>query len=398
MLLAAGLQAQTNSYQYKRDIVGTKSVWHSISIPNEVFRNTQPNLADVRIFGFNGKDTIEVPYVLKQNQNQITIKEANFNIINQSKTEKGFYYTFQTSAAANINQIKLLFKEENFDWKVILEGSNDNKEWFTVLNDYRILSIKNNSTNYQFTQLNFPTAKYSYFRIAIKTNKQPQLNEAKLLKLDTIKGLFTVVNFNDYQLINDAKNKQSILTIGLKTPTPISYLKLNIKQNYDFYREIKIDYATDSVKTEKGIQYNYSSIYEGNISSFEPTQFYFQNTFANKIRVTIKNYDNRPLNINSLQLKGPIYQLIGRFDEPNLKYHLYYGNKNAVAANYDLSNFEDKIPQNINAISVLEEQKNEFYSTAKITKPLFENKLWLYGLMVSIILLLGVFAFKMLKN
>ena len=52
-----------------------------------------------------------------------------------------------THRKGSLVQIKLSFKQENFDWKVKLEGSNDNKVWFTVVTDYRILAIKNSNTD-----------------------------------------------------------------------------------------------------------------------------------------------------------------------------------------------------------------------------------------------------------
>jgi hypothetical protein len=398
MFGAVGLQAQTNPYRYKREVKGVNTTWHSLAIPNEVFKNAQSGLADLRIFGVKGKDTIEVPYILEESADQVTDRETPFNIINQTSNANGFFYTFQASAAASINQIKLSFKEENFDWKVKLEGSNDNKEWFTVLNNYRILSIKNSNTDYQFTQLDFPTAKYSYFRLAIKANEQPQLNAAKILKTDTLKGVYKDIAYKSYQLLNDAKNKQTIIEVALASPTPLSYLKINTQSDFDFYRAFKIEYATDSFKTDKGIQYNYVPLFDGTISSLETPEFNFTSTFVNRLKITIENNDNKPLRLNSIALKGPVYELIGRFDDATINYALYYGNKEANAPVYELKNFENKIPMEIAPLSVGAEQINPAFTLEKVTAPLFENKFWLWGLIGLIIALLGFFSYKMLRN
>jgi hypothetical protein len=398
MFGAVGLQAQTNPYRYKREVKGVNTTWHSLAIPNEVFKNAQSGLADLRIFGVKGKDTIEVPYILEESADQVTDRETPFNIINQTSNANGFFYTFQASAAASINQIKLSFKEENFDWKVKLEGSNDNKEWFTVLNNYRILSIKNSNTDYQFTQLDFPTAKYSYFRLAIKANEQPQLNAVKILKTDTLKGVYKDIAYKSYQLLNDAKNKQTIIEVALASPTPLSYLKINTQSDFDFYRAFKIEYAIDSFKTDKGVQYNYVPLFDGTISSLETPEFNFTSTFVNRLKITIENNDNKPLRLNSIALKGPVYELIGRFDDATLNYALYYGNKEANAPVYELKNFENKIPMEIAPLSVGAEHINPAFTLEKVTTPLFENKFWLWGLIGIIIALLGFFSYKMLRN
>lgn len=397
-LCAIGLQAQINSSPYKRDLSGVNTTWHKIPLPNEVFGKAQDGLQDLRIFGVKGSETVEVPHLLVENANQITDVETPFNIINQSKNAQGFFYTLQTTATTTINQIKLAFKQENFDWRIKLEGSTDNKEWFTILNDYRILSIKNNNTDYQFTQLNFPNAKYGYFRISVKANEQPQLSTAKILKTDTLKGVYKDVPYKFYQVFNDAPTQRTLILVNLTNPAPVSYLKINVQSGFDFYRAIKIEFATDSVNTEKGTQYNYSELFNGTISSLESPEFSFASTFASRLKITIENGDNRPLQIPSVALKGPVYELIGRFDDPSLSYALYYGNKQVDFPNYDLKNFADKIPKQATAVTVGNEQNNPAFTTAKVNKPIFENKLWLWLIMGAIIALLGFFGYKMLKD
>ncbi len=393
-----GLKAQTNQYQYQRDLRGVTTNWHSVQIPNAIFKKAQPDLADLRIYGTKGKDTIEVPYILEQSANQVTERETTFNIINQSHNQNGYYYTFQASADATLNQIRLSFKQANFDWKVTLTGSNDNSEWFTVLKDYRILSIKNTHTDYQFTQLNFPNAKYAYFRVLIKASEQPTLNAVKIFKVDTLKGIDVDIPFLSYHLQNDAKNKQTIIEVNLKDKVPLSYLKLNLQSNFDFYRAFKIEFATDSFKTDKGIQYNYAPLHEGTLSSLETTAFSFKSTLASQIRITIENNDNQPLRLNSITLKGPVYELIARFEKPDYIYALYYGRKDVNTPNYELKNLENKIPIEMTSLTIGEEKNNSTFTTAKTEKPLFENKLWLWCLMGIMISLLGFFAYKMLKN
>lgn len=392
------VKAQLKHYKYQRELKGITSNWHSLPLPNTLFKQTQHSLNDLRIYGIKGKDTIEVPYILEQSANQIIESETSFNIINQSNNAQGYYYTFQsTTSTTPINQIRLSFGQRNFDWKVTLEGSNNNNEWFTILKDYRILSILNNNTDYHFSQLNFPNANYGYFRILVKANEQPELKAAKILKTDTLRGIDTAVAVQAYQLHNDAKNKQSVIEVSLANPSPLSYLKLNVQSDLDFYRPIKIECVTDSFKTDKGIQYNYQMLYQGTISSLENTAFNFSNALTSRLRITIENNDNKPLRLNSMVLKGPISELIARFEKTDYQYALYYGDKNASAPSYELKNFESKIPIGITALTLGDEQQNTTFIT-KTENPLFENKAWLWGVMLVIICLLGFFAFRMLKS
>lgn len=397
LLITITANAQINAYQSKREITGVQATWHNITLPNTLYKNLKTGFEDLRIYGIGAKDTIEVPYLLKLRGDQISSTEITFKQLNQSSSSNGFYYTFETTETSTINQINLNFKQENFDWKLSLEGSNNNQEWFSILKDYRVLSIKNKDTDYRFTKVNFPDAKYRYFRIAIKSTAQPDLLSAKILKTDTIKGIFQEVKYQSFNIKNDAKLKETLVDISLAVPVPLSYLKLNALSDFDFYRPIKIECATDSFKTEKGMQYNYINVYEGTISSFEKPEFSFANTITSKLRITIQNNDNKPLILSTLALKGNVYQLIARFDDPKLNYALYYGNEKAAKPGYEIEKFEQKIPGNLSTLNIGNEQRNPFYSV-KTEKPLFENKAWLWVLMAVIIALLGWFSFKMLRN
>ncbi|WP_165501228.1 DUF3999 family protein [Pedobacter psychrodurus] len=397
LFCASITNAQTNTYKFKRSITGINTVWHKMALPDDLYKKANAGFEDLRIFGINGKDTVEVPYLLKQRADKVTTNDITFKPINQSTNTNGYYYTFQSPGINLINQIKLAFKQENFDWKVALEGSNDNKEWFSILTDYRILSIKNNDTDYQFTKLNFTDSKYQYFRIAVKSPVQPELLEAKISKTDTIKGTYQEVKYQSFNLKNDVSKKETIIDVTLANPFPLSNLKLNAQSDFDFYRSIKIEYATDSFKTDKGIQYNYANLYEGTISSLEEPTFNFVNTIASRLKIIIQNNDNKPLRLNGLQLKGNIYEIIARFDDQKDEYALYYGNEKATGPVYEIEKFESKIPTNLTSVNIGAEQQNPAYSI-KTEKPLFENKAWLWVLMAVIIALLGWFSFKMLRN
>jgi len=389
--------AQTNQYKYQRKLDGISSNWHILKLPENLYQNINNDLSDLRIYGIKGKDTLEMPYLLKLRSDEVKTHDVDFKRLNQTSNNSDYFFTFQPDKLSLINKIDLSFKQQNFDWKAALEGSNDNNQWFSIVKESRILSIKNTITDYNFTKISFPDAKYAYYRVSIKSNVQPELLSAKITQSDTTKGTYQMYLPTQISTVNNEKTKESEITVSVKQPSLISNLTLQEASQHDFFRPIKIEYATDSFKTDKGMQYQYATLFEGTFSSLEKASYSFNNTMLSKLKITIENGDNQPLNVVGITLQGNIYELVTRFDEPNMNYFLYYGNKNAIAPIYDLAKFENKIPKNLTSINIKEEQKNPTYSI-KIEKPLFENKVWLWALMAIVIALLGWFSFKMLKN
>jgi hypothetical protein len=250
--------------------------------------------------------------------------------------------------------------------------------------------------NYSFTTLKIPDSHYKYFRLSIPTNQPPSLVSAKIYDLKIIEGQYRKYIAKIKKVYNNDKQKQTVIEIALPMPVPVSYLKLSVTDKFDFYRPVNIHYLMDSVKTEKGWKYNYGNIASRTLSSLEDNIYTFNERITNKLKVVIQNHDNQPLNIETVTVKGFVHELIARFSQP-AEYLLVYGNKRAHRPNYDIINFQLSIPQKLSELSIGDEeliQKTEL----PIIGPLFQNPIWLWGIMIIIILVLGWFAMRMLKS
>ncbi len=189
LFVCANSFGQTKDYNYQRDLIGVTNQWHKLNLPNDIFAKISTDFSDIRILGITtNKDTIEAPYLIQSTEETLTTKHVDFKLLNQAYNENGYYYSFKVSEKNEINQIQLDFKQDNFDWMASLEGSQDQKDWYNIIEDYRILSIKNKHTDYKHTQLNFPSAKFPYFRLHVASNEKPELLSANLSREEVVKG------------------------------------------------------------------------------------------------------------------------------------------------------------------------------------------------------------------
>ncbi len=388
--------AQLKNYNYERALIGVEDTWHKVVLPSEIFTHINNPLSEVRIFGITEKqDTIEAPYVLQLKTDEITRKEISFKIINRVSNANGHYFTFELPTSETITEIDVDFAEENFDWKIQLEGSLDQKEWFSVLKDYRILSINNGQTNFEFTKLKFPPIKYKYFRLRVQDEKKPDLLNAQITLNELALGTFEKFNILKTATEENKPLKRTEIEVHLERPVPVSKMTINIKDDYDYYRPFTIQYLTDSIQTEKGWKYNYSTLTSGTLNSIEKSDYTFGSTITQKLKILIENKDNQPLTITNIEVKGHQYALIARFTAP-ASYVLAYGNKLANRPQYDIGRFSNKLPENISALK-LGAEKSNLKEKVK-SGALFENKIWLWVIMGVIILLLGGFSLKMLRK
>lgn len=394
-MLFLGLKSfsQTEDFQYKRKLENTSETWHKIMLPEDSFDKFNSDFSDLRIIG-NTKT--EAPYILKTSENKVSEVAIPFKMINVSNKNSDYFYTFELSGNKEINQIELEFEQENFDWKLDLEASNNQTEWFLIQKDYRILSIKNTQTDYKFTQVDFSDSKYKFYRIKIKASQQPKLTEAKIWEQKKNEGDFRISSIKNLKKSIDEKKKLSIIEVELANKVPVSSVKINIGNTFDYYRPVQIEILRDSIKTENGWHYNYETVAQETLSSLEKKGFSVGNNLAKKLRITIENNNNQPLDIQGIEVKNAVYFLIARFTE-KADYSLFYGNKKAEKPTYDIENFEENIPKNLTAVALSKEEINPEFKT-ETKSPLFENKIWLWVLMGIIIVALAFYSLKMLKE
>ncbi len=397
LLLSISCFGQLKEYSYKQDIKGIEDTWHMITLPNSVLGNTKAQLSDLRIYGVQAADTIEAPYLIRRTSEEIVNEKVRFKQLNTTTNASGYFVTFSVPTKQAINRITTQFNQSNFDWQLKLEGSQNQQTWFTLLDDYRILSIKNGQTNYKFTDLVFPDAKYRYYRIHVKTKEKVTLSSANLLQRKVKPGTFKSHSIKVRTQKENAKLKQTELEIDLGTPLSVNQLQLSVKNKFDYYRPITIQALTDSVKTANGQKYSYRTLASGTLNSMETNRFSFGHTVVQKLKIIIRNQDNQPLSIGDIAVQGYLHQLVARFTEPG-DYVLAYGNKAARTPQYDIKRFTSNIPVSPSPLKLGPQEVLNKDIRDEVTEPLFSNQIWLWLVMGIIILLLGGFTFSMLKK
>ena len=344
--------AQKNDFSFKRAIKPNPATeWNKIEIPLPMYEKLNQNFSDIRIYQLSGKDSLEVPYLLSKTQfaslENETTEYIGFKILNQTKTADGYYFTLESPITADIEEIDLHFSNQNFDWKITLEGSHDQKQWFSILENYRILSIQNSKTDYNFQLLAFEKTNYKFYRIFIPSKETPVLQKASMQEKFTPKIEFNKLFINNIKQTNSTKDKNSVITFSLPYKIPIYSLILNIEKNDAFSRPIEIKYLVDSVKTEKGWVKNYETFYYGKIIYYgaKDLDFSFSNNdviWAKDFQIIIENQDNAPITVKSVNAVSPKYFIYFKpKNEEN--YFLFYGNKKSSLPEYDLKLIEDKV-------------------------------------------------------
>lgn len=390
ILLLIGVAASAQ-YTYQRKLSEvTQTGWYRFTLPPAMMTKVKPGFDDLRIYA-SGNDSTEIPYLVRISADETIreqVKTEPFNISRQGTT---LYFSVKLSRVEPVNLATLQFEQDNYDAEVTIEGSNDQKEWFSIQTG-RIIAINKTPVNYQFNQIYFPNTQYNFLRFVVKNSTALALRQVDFYQTKNTRGSFSEIGST---LSVKRVDKQSELFVQFDQPTFLSQLSLAAAANQLFYRNVSIDKLYDSIVSEKGVHYQYQSLYSGVISSFKQDTVLFNPQVINKLRITIFNQDNPPVQVNKVLAWSPQVEVLTHL-QPGT-YDLKYGNAKAFAPHYDLEHFVKELPDSLPELQISSELKPEQLSKPE-SSPWFKNKLWMWGALAVIVAILGFFTMRMLRE
>jgi hypothetical protein len=399
LLISSVAFAQSDKYSYKRKLNKVeKEDYYAIPILPEVLARCKSNLNDIRLYNFKENDTSEVPYIMEWLGTKNEQTAIPFELINDTYNEKRCsYVTLKFTKKQTINQIVLNISDANFDKNVKLEGSNDNKNWFTIKEHLRIVRFNNSDDHFEYTTLDFQNTEFTYFRLKFDDNPNSRITvtNAYAYENKASQGSYCELKMNKWIQKENKKEKTSEIIIDLPYMYMVNYITLKSNSKNDFYRNINVYGSNGVLHTPKGDKENWYLLNTSVLTSIENNPIRLNNEAIQKLKIEIINYDNEPIEINDIKAFGEQCRLVASLPASDNMY-LAYGKSNDNGATYDLEHFKTKIPKNLTEINYGIEQ----VKTITIEKPnaLIQNKKWLWIAMGVVILLIGYFALSMLKK
>lgn len=394
--LFAAVSYGQEGFRYRRALIGVSDKWHRIELPDEIYGKLNQSFSDVRVLGLaSDGDTIEASYLLKAARQMEHVRDIDVQQFNEVQSNGRYYYSFKANSGELINFMHLDFGTSNFSWDVQLEGSQDQKFWYTVLKDYHVLSIKEGRADYSFTDLHFPATSFQYYRISVPSTVDPLFRKALVRYHELDPGV--IRSYVPEKIKVRQKGKQTIVDIVLENAVPIDWLHILVDADYDYYRPCSVYYLEGDTLASDERYRNYQSVGSGILNSVELSGIDIRPQVAKHWRLVIENFDDEALPIQSAKFYGPVYHLLVRFIG-KAKYYLFYGNKNADAPHYDLEHFTHLIPEDVKEVSLGKEEEQEDERENLESEAVFQSSWWLWGMMVFVIGLLAWFTLRMLKN
>jgi hypothetical protein len=397
--LSVWMHAQLSGYEYFREIKPVKETgYYQIKIGSGILDRN----GFYRVYHLREKDTVEIPHIAEQYNWDFHDRKYFKELTLIDKTYEANKYSYVTLVVdTNLiyNTVYLNFASGEFFKDVTLEGSQDNKSWQTITEREKMFRyFPSNDGGYFRNKIDFNAVSFKYIRVKIDDSESARLELVSaaipLVKQEVIEEGEVVESFQSRT--EDKKNKQTIIECQFPRAYAITDMDLVIENEDPYHREVIIEFMNPVNGKENWVQYG-----GGVVSSRSKNRIYipqmgrgdFQFKSA-KMRLRIQNMDDQPL--GKITVKPFTYQEEIRLKlEENGKYVIAYGKKDDQLPSYDLYHFKNVITV-LSAVSLGTEQKIP-HMVAPVKQPLINNKMWIWVALITCILVIGLFTFKLMK-
>jgi len=413
-----------SKWKYRADIIfePTRSEYYRLSVSAEVYNAARRDLADIRIVGADGEQVPYVPAAAKDTRETITYGPA---VIKRSTTEEKIaMVTLDFGKQVIKNSIEVETSGSNFRRRVEVEGSNDNVVFYKVVEQAFVFAIGDRRDS-RFNTIDLPSNDFRYLRISVwpmaGEQESPVIAEAKVFRIERRFAERQPVEMIFGEHSEDDEKNISIYTYDLQYQNlPVTEIEMDVSDS-SFYRYITVE-GRDAATREVEIRS------EDNRHRFEQREVPWRAILSDTIyryvtqdgqkkeklvlrigsggrvyrylKITIKNYDDRPLTVNSASAKMIAKKML--FPSEGVQGSFFYvGCATATKPTYDLGRILHK-PLEVQAGSAILGRivDNPVFGEAE-PKPApwsEKHKALLIIVMAGIVFVLGVFIVKSLKS
>jgi len=423
LLLASSVFAiDLTKWKYQAEVTidsGTDK-YCKLTLTPDIYNAARLDLADIRILDDNGG---QVPYVLAKPKDITQSVKYSPAIINRSTGENNAaMVTLDFGKQVVKNRIEVQTGGNNFRRSVRVEGSNDNIEFFTVVETAYVFAI---TPRRRFSRIDLPANDYRYVRISVapmaEETESPVIENVLASKYESKLAQRQPVKMSQLQHSEDEKTKSSIYIYDLAyRQLPITEIELEVADNA-FYRYVTLegrDTTTRKVRIDsednrqrfREVEVEWKRIIGETIYRYpgvsgkkceKLTLSISPGTPVYKfLRLTISNYDDRPITLSSTSAQMIAHNIVFE-SQDGVAPVLYVGSQSAGMPRYDLSRLLSR-PLEVQArkANLGDITNNPLFGQVE-PKPLAwteKHKVLLWIIMGVVVAVLGAFIFKSFKS
>ncbi len=374
----------------------------------DVFEHARPDLSDLRVYTADGST---IPYALRILSPKLVRDVFTAIEFNRSEPDEGVHELMLDLERDDIEHNEVLVETTgtNFRRSVVISGSADAKDWKPLVSGH-VIQFTSGEQALMNQSFRYPNSRHRYLRVqvtpdpqAVDGNDMFTFQSVSVIRQLDVPGqpvtteALTSAREPTRQL--GAPGSRWILDFG--AAIPCDRLEV-IVQDEEFARDVTLE--AESFNGPGQLAFYPLYVSEGTEwrrvrgEPAVPMVLTFSEIQSRRLRLTVADYRNKPLTLNSVRGSGAARRVIfERPEDSELPLRVYFGNQEAEAANYDFArNLPDSLDADPVRVSVSAAGSNpDFVPTPKAFTERFP---WLiYVALSSVSLVLGVVILNVSK-
>lgn len=381
-------------YTWERTFTAPGPGRYRIPVPEALYGRLQEDYEDLMIY--RKTDLMKAPFLW---YNPFRLAEpARLPVTNTSEREGLYYYTVQPDRTRPLYGLEIRFAPGNFVYQATAEGSSDGGiTWFRLDSTQQLTGILKPGIQYQYGLITFPASTFPLIRIRLGGAAQKPVLTGIISHTQAVSTGIT--GGKRYPLDNqqsgfDRQKGLQYLYGSLSHAIPAHRIVLKVSHPDPYRRQALLQIPADTVrKAGQPDRIFWQAIAGTTLTPEGENELLFSPFLLRQFRVQIAHLNNAPFAAAQMQVWGPdqeIRVLIPAAGE----WTLAYGNPLAAALAFDRSGLETGFPDST-AVLHLSEEKRMVAAPEK--SPAIKTG-WLYALLGIMVIGLGIFGLKLLRE
>lgn len=337
-------------------VVGTTLRLVDFFVSADVFKHARRDLTDLRIYASDGTTVPDALHILSPKSVRDVIPAKEFN---RSEPEEGVHELTLELQRDDIEHNEVVVETSGTDFRrfVVISGSPDGNDWKTLVSG-NVLHYTHGDKTLINKEFHYPNSRHRYLKVEVTPD--PQIADGKdaftfqavtvVRQLDlpgTSVTTEATVSTREPTRHYGAPGSRWILDFGASVPC--DRLEIAVPDE-EFARDISLEAESLNAlgqPTFYPVYLNENSAWQRRRGEpLVPIVFTFPEVQSQRLRLTIVDYRNKPLTLESVRGSAAARQII--LEQPvdsKLPLKLYFGNQDAENTNYDFArNLPDSLP------------------------------------------------------
>lgn len=345
-----------SAWQFFQDIQGIDKVesrYLALALPPEVFGKSRQDLSDLRIADARGT---RVPYAKRElrpryQRDPVRIARQFDEGKNEAKRYSQVNLELEDPGPQGHNEIEIKTPGMDFRRRVqVLSSNNATFDNPIVFLDRFLVRYAVDGRVLDLRTLHYPSQRSRYLQVRVYADPQadkdiPAIESVMVRRTISTPGTYgpwTPAQHEPRQAIRTESGPGSGWFITAGEPIPWEQLRFRTRDE-EVERPFRLQIANPDQPRQDigGVEWRWQRDQEVRYLVAD-----FPEVFASRLRLVITDYANPPLNIEEVEFRFPVRQIIFTLDDKKLQrpLRLYYGNPSAGAPNYD---FQKRLPAEI---------------------------------------------------